>query len=533
MTDQAAREDGPGSAVGAREPRLEWWRRRSLLWIAAAVLLVLWNYRHAASRPVSSDGAVNVLQAADLLRGNLLLTHWQLSDVSFYLSDLPLYAVLVLIFGSVPAVVHLGAAIVFTAVVLLSAALAQGRSTGREGALRALLAGVIVFGTPIGSGDVNLYLSSPDHISTVALALLVLLVIARAAPSWRTWLVVLVLAVAAEISDALAIVVLALPVVLVCGLRAVRRLPGWRHDAWLSACMVVSVGLTFVVEAGLRAAGGFTLYKVGADFNAASLLPSALAKTWHEVLALFGADFTGRSFGLTLAIPVLHLCGLALATAAILVTARRFFGAVDRIDQILLVASAGNLAAFALTLQAFHGTAREFLPVLAFGAVLASRQFAGPLLRLRLVRAVAVVLAGYLAVSAAVLFRAPSQVEPNAGQNSAELAAWLQDNHLTYGLGSYWNASEITVQSRGAVRVRPVSVVAGRIAVMDTEFDRTWYDPATNRATYLVVKKNDHWMRKVAEAEYGAPVRTVGVARSWVLIWDRNLLPVDPSVRDR
>src|SRR5258708_6553753 len=132
VADAGARDDESTPVAGDQEPRRVWWRRRSVLWIGAAILLFLCDYRHAASRPVSSDGAVNVLQAADLLPGNLLLTHWQVSDVSFYLSDLPLYAVLVLIFGPVPAVVHVGAAIVFSAVVLLAAALAKSGFTGRE-----------------------------------------------------------------------------------------------------------------------------------------------------------------------------------------------------------------------------------------------------------------------------------------------------------------------------------------------------------------------------------------------------------------
>jgi hypothetical protein len=533
VADPRARDDEATPVAGDQEPRRVWWRRRSVLWIGAAILLFLCDYRHAASRPVSSDGAVNVLQAADLLHGNLLLTHWQVSDVSFYLSDLPLYAVLVLIFGPVPAVVHVGAAIVFSAVVLLAAALAKSGFTGREGALRALFAGVIVFGTPLGSEGVNLYLSSPDHISTVALALLVLVVIDRAAPSWRTWLAIAAISVVAETSDALAIVVLALPVALVCGLRASRRLPGWRHDAWLCGCAVGSVGVTLLVEAALAAAGGFTISKVAADFTSASVLPAALTRTYQQVLSLFGADYTGQPLAAHVAIPLLHVAGLALAAGAILVTARRFFGEIDRIDQILLVAVAANLAAFVLTKEAIIGTAREFLPVMAFGSVLASRRLTEPLIRLRLVPALSALLAGYLVVSVGMLARAPSQIEPNAGQNTAMLTAWLESNHLTYGLGDYWNASEITVQSRGAVAVRPVLVLAGRLAVMDTEFDRTWYDPVAHRATFLIVKRDDDRMRTIAEAEYGMPVRAVAVARSWVLIWDRNLLPVEPSVRDR
>ena len=39
--------------------------------------------------PLNSDHANQVLQAADILSGNILLKGWNLTGVSFYLSELP------------------------------------------------------------------------------------------------------------------------------------------------------------------------------------------------------------------------------------------------------------------------------------------------------------------------------------------------------------------------------------------------------------------------------------------------------------
>jgi hypothetical protein len=507
------------------------WRRSGLLWVAAAVVVFLVNYRLAATKPVDSDGASNVLQAADLLHGNLLLRHWQVSDVSFYLTDLPLYAVLALIFGTAPAVVHVGAAVMFTAVVLLSAALARGRATGRAALIRALLAGGIVFGAPHQLMGIKLLLSSPDHLSTVVTALLVLLVADRTRLRYP---VVIALATLAVISDLLTVVVLILPMALVCGLRAVRGLPGSRQDAALAGCAVASVPLALAVEALLRAFGGFTTYFPETDFAPAAQLFNDLTITYQQLLTLFGADFTGMRLAPDVAGPMLHLAGLVLAIAGVAVTARRFDQA-DRIEQILLAGTVANLAAFTLTTQAgATQSAREFLPVLAFSAVLAARRFAEPLTRLRLLPALAAVLAGYLAVTAVALRQGQGHVDLSPGlgngTNSAAVAGWLRQHGLTYGLGSYWNASGVTVQSRDTVRVRPVLIGAdGRLAVMDTEFDRTWYDENAHQATFLVVRLNDTDVTNAAQAEYGPPTLVANVAASTILVWPRNLLPIGPS----
>ena len=39
--------------------------------------------------PTDADGAGNALQAWDMLHGNVLLSGWSLSDVSFYTTELP------------------------------------------------------------------------------------------------------------------------------------------------------------------------------------------------------------------------------------------------------------------------------------------------------------------------------------------------------------------------------------------------------------------------------------------------------------
>jgi hypothetical protein len=75
------------SRVGAGRGR-SWLRWGGITAFAAAVLMYCY-LRIAGTVPVLSDGAANALQAREMLRGNLLLHGWWVTDVSFLTTELP------------------------------------------------------------------------------------------------------------------------------------------------------------------------------------------------------------------------------------------------------------------------------------------------------------------------------------------------------------------------------------------------------------------------------------------------------------
>ena len=102
--------------------------------VVAVVVVVLvvaglaWCYfRVSWTVAPNSDGPANALQARDLLRGNLLLRGWTLTDVSFYTTELWEYAAVEVVRSvgrslSVGiGVVHTAAAVTYALLVLLCA----------------------------------------------------------------------------------------------------------------------------------------------------------------------------------------------------------------------------------------------------------------------------------------------------------------------------------------------------------------------------------------------------------------------------
>src|SRR5690348_14056108 len=107
------------------------WRWTGGTVLAAAVLLLVY-LRVAGTTRVVADGAGHALQGWDMLHGNVLLHGWWVTDVSFWSTELPQYALVSAVAGLRPEVVHVCAAVTYTLLVLLAAFAARGRATGAE-----------------------------------------------------------------------------------------------------------------------------------------------------------------------------------------------------------------------------------------------------------------------------------------------------------------------------------------------------------------------------------------------------------------
>jgi hypothetical protein len=153
-----------------------WWAVATVL--AGAVLMFCY-LRVAGATQVNSDGAGLVLQASDMLHGNVLLHGWWDTDVSFITTELPEYMGVTAVAGVRPEVVHVCSALTYTLLVLLAAFVARGRARGAEGVVRALLAATVML-APQPTGATSVLLGSPDHVGTALPVLLLLLLLDRA-----------------------------------------------------------------------------------------------------------------------------------------------------------------------------------------------------------------------------------------------------------------------------------------------------------------------------------------------------------------
>jgi hypothetical protein len=535
------------------------------------VLLFGCYLRVSRTVPVNSDGAANALQAWDMLHGNLLLHGWSLSDVSFYTTELPQYMLVEAVRGLGPDVVHVAAAISYTLLVLLAVLLARGRATGRSAAARMLVTAGILLAPALGYASYTLLLS-PDHLGTQVALLLTWLLIDRGPRRWYVAASAGLLLAWALVTDPLVLLAGVAPLVIAClvtarpGLRggasqaaggtgpAAR---GW-HEIRLAAAATAAVPVAWLAGRLISGLGGFTVTPAPvARGPAASLVPHALLAA-RGIAEVFGVYPPGWSSGPGIFFAGVHVAGLALAAWAVCAALRP-----RRWDELLIpafaVAILGNVAAFVLsTTPADIRSSREIVAVLPLGAVLAGRVVAdrlagglpgrvqraasrggpagrvpGPALAGALPRRVlAAACAAWLLGLAAVLGYDAAQ-PPVPAENQA-LAGWLEARHLTAGLGGYWEANSVRLDSRLKVSVTALTVRAGVLLPYSSwETKRSWFDPARRRYDFVITSGPRDPVQIAALRAFGRPAATYHMAGHSVLLWRQNLLrelPAQPPI---
>ena len=508
--------------------------------VALFALLALAIGRLSQQVPLNSDQAGSVLEGWAMGHGNPLLSGWTLPADGFVTSKLPLLALLERFQGLTPAVVYEVAGLLGAGVVAAGVWLAGGRLHGRTRVLAMLVTGALLASQALlipgveGSFPAGAMLpAGSDHAATLLLLLVACLALQGWARSWVWPAVAWVALAAASIGDPLAAVVGggSLTVVGAVGL-ATRRRGATRGDSRGTDAPLVVIGVTSAIAVpvawwSIRRLGGFTAAPLlGGGYGLpvpVSSLAHNLSVGGRALLTVFGADVIDQPAGLGWAAALLHLCGLALVLALLvwLLRPRRWLR-LDRVSRVLTVGMLLDAAAYLAGQQATDLTsARYLVPLLGFGAVLAGREGVPrlvarrPRLRVGLLTLVAAY-AGVFAAGAATAQPAPAAL--------SGVTSWLADHGATYGLGTYWDANVVTVGSRGAIAVRSIETSPDGVAPFLWHSTTTWYDPSTDRATFVLLASTDATDRAAVEASLGSPTEMATVGGTTIMVWPGNLL---------
>jgi hypothetical protein len=511
--------------------------RRSLAWpgvalLAGAALFVAYLHQ-ARTQAVNSDGAAVALQAWDILHGNVLLHGWTVSDVSFYTTELPEWALIEAFDRLGPDVPHLGEAVTYTLVVVLSAAVARGRSRGQEGFLRALIGAALVI-APEG-GVTSYMLFYPSHIATAVPILISMLILDRPRPSRYLPLIALALLTWMLVADQLVIVAVAAPVTVTAAVRTAESALGrgsrWR-DAWLGIAAVASVELAHLAVSGIHAAGGF--YQIPLSqvqlrtglFASPGEIPQnarVLGDGIGLLFSLHAVPGAGWFSIVIVTIRVILACGCALAVLYGLAR----FRTLDMVTQILVV------AVVMLIVVAVFGTwliiplsAQEITVLLPLSAALAGRAIPARFLDVRgwpgMLRNAGLAVA--LGVQLAGLgFTASAPAMPPAAGN---LSGWLVKHGLTSGLAGYWESNSVTLDSDGQITMAAVLGTPSGPVPYWWETNASWYDPASHRADFVVTAGDLEVPESLLATWFGRPARIYSVPPYTVTVWNKNLLPL-------
>jgi hypothetical protein len=193
--------------------------------------------------------------------------------------------------------------------------------------------------------------------------------------------------------------------------------------------------------------------------------------------------------------------------------------AADLIADVLVVAIVANIAAYFLFYQIKNvDQAHEIGPVLSLGAALAGRLLGGPLLRARLVPALAAGLACYAVMLG---FAAAGRQAP---PDNAAVTVWLEQHGLRSGIAGYWEASTVTLDSHGAITMGSVKPAGKRLSPWHWIEDMRIFNATDHTANFLLTIPGATPTPAEARAAFGPPARVYHFETYTIMVWNKNLL---------
>jgi hypothetical protein len=473
-----------------------------------------------------------------------MLSHWGLTWASYWTIDVLFYAIGVLAVGISPALMNFIPALIAVLVILVGMWLAYQARPGKAGICGVVTVFVLL---AFPSHSLSLYfLHGPLHVGTALWCVLAFLALrpGRFSVAWAIGVLIL----AAGLLGDLQTLGLGVAPVFVAGLVAMLRCRDWRSGAPYVSAAVAAVAVAAAGRVIAEMIGTFTITG-GLPIASLHQMEHNLTHVVHYGLALGGVrNGEWGPTGVPLGLRGFHLVGLAIGAAAVgfflfkLVqgvrkggTTRAEAGDAWRLDDVLLFALGGDLATFvALAFNNSPSLARYLTAGVIFGAILAGRFVSRawqllPAGRVRLGATLAGI--GLVAAFAAGMdfqLRSPVPAQP-----AVQLGRFLAAHDLRVGVGDYWSASLVTVETGGMVAVRPVVAASnGRLVRWAQNSAGNWYDGRP--FSFIVYNRTARWGgvdRASAVATFGPIARAFDVGSYQVLVWAHPVGFVDVDFR--
>jgi hypothetical protein len=493
-------------------------------WAVGAAIIFFLFLRISYTKWVDSDGANNALQAYDMLHGHVLLHGWIIGDATYYTFELPLIAIIEIFFGLHNLTMFIAEAAIYLIVAAWAVAIAVTDSRGAARAVRGAIVVAVLAAPALISSDMWIPLGIPDHTGTTVFLLMSCLLVDRVPSRWFTAPLVCLILCAGQIGDVTTRFVAVPAVALVCAYQvlATRKIRSGDGANLLAA--VVSFPLSLAVRAGMLHLGAYLQVAPKTKLAPVSLWGQNASFTWGAIRMVFGAQ--GGPNAAPAGDGVIFGYGCLVIAALGLLRVLWRWRSARRGEQILLVAIAANLGVYILSTLPGPSSPHDIVAILPSAAVLAARAIVPRRITSRVIAGTATVFAAAAAVLP--LWASATRPVPSAS-NIAPLAAWLQAHGLTYGLGGYWDASSVTLQTGGQVRVNTIHMFHGvngpELALYPWENNSLWFDPTKHYANFVVINLvSPDNINAGAARVLGKPTSTSYVGGWEILTYNKNVL---------
>ncbi|MEF3306683.1 hypothetical protein [Paenibacillus sp. GYB003] len=480
------------------------------------IVLFFYYLSQAIHTPANSDYAAIILEAKSILEGNIFLSGWHLSTVSYYTTEIPIYVIGIILFGFNHNLLYIVPCCIYTLTVAAALWVVYNKEQSKG-----TFAAFCLLGIPVGL--FCLVLTGPIHIVAICFSIVCIKLLQYAQQNKVFYLYFGLLFCWTLIGDTIALWVIGIPVVLAGIYRIYLNPRQWKGEIIPPLIIVASVVVSKVTLKLISTLGGFSVPGTGdAMFAELAVMGRNIYSTTYGLLEMFNANFFGKPIGSLQTMKLLlHFGGMLLVLYIVGIFVYQMFKKkeIDYINQILSISVFITISSYLISnMNLGTDTSRYLIPVVIFGGILVGRHFNSFTWTLQKQR---LYIAGIILYAVSMLSPISFQRAPNQFDRVIPL---LQSHGLKYGYASYWLASPITLFSNGDIQVRQVIAPSETMQPYEFLSDKEWYDAPAN----FVIFDKSGWgsvHRNSAVKAFGEPFKELTFEDMTILVWDKDISP--------
>ncbi|HHY6411255.1 TPA: hypothetical protein ACV5TU_000365 [Salmonella enterica] len=474
-----------------------------LLFLVFVILVAMNCYLGSGYTP-SSDQSSGIIIANDIAKGNIFLTGWFLSTVSFYFTDLIWYAFLSLAGVSNKVQSYLVPSILISGLVTCCIILSSHKQK---------LPWAIFFSFGIlGVYSSNIFNLAVSHIGAYLYTAIIYILIERSLldkARLSHYSAVFFLSIAIFFSDDISKYSFLMPLIASIALELFtsRR----RNYLYYASVIIIAFITSKVMLSSIQNSGGFQLPGVG-DPRFATLeeFTNNLYYLSIGTLRLFEAYFFGMDIGLQSLSSIIRLFFLCYFIYIIIHSTKQITK-LSVIDRALLLTAIILPAAFLFSnIPSAVESIRYIAPSVVFGAVFVCRN-------VKIDYKMSIYLF-FLAIASGAIIYCNAIYLDKRNHEIEKLSEYIKNNNLKSGYASFWFASSVSLKSDSIISPVIFNSHEGSVKPF------LWLSKITNyeRKNSFIIADSEYDMN-AAIKEYGEPDAIDRILSKYILIWNDGI----------
>lgn len=471
----------------------------------------------------NSDHAGVLIQAHDILQGNIFLKGWEGGTMNGLTTWHMVNVVSVFLFGLRDVAIYIAGASTYLALVI-TAILLTGVDKEKKLSYKNMFITLCLLIVPAGT-YVNNMITTALHIEAYVIAILALIILNKimsTEENGKYYLVFILMLFMANFGDEVTLYILSLPIICVMFFEYLKDKKKNTLNVLILSILVVGISIVLnklFVKNGLLVhySNGEKIYL---EFE--NLIDNIML-TLQQYINYFNADIFGKPiFSIEGIKSLIGMLIFLMVSYSVIYTIRRY-KEQNLINKILIVAILIQTLAYTFSNLCTENNARYLVPCVIYMCILSGRSNIYNLIcntinikPLNKFLSLGITILMIIGVLTRIVV--PPQVE----QPIDKIANVLIENNLERGYATYWLSHSVTVASEGKVRVADIVYDSDNISQYRWMSKNSWYQEPAN---FVIVDRKENEGEAVGMYYniLGLPIQQIDIDDFSILIYDYDI----------